>query len=190
VSTRSHSPTAFTNRASSPSRVLAFPTDLGWVATVWQGERLTELTFGHRYSHAAIKALKLPDAAPDAMTIDAQAQTAFAQRVQAYATGHPDDFSDVPIALDGCTDFQRRVLRQCRRIAHGRTMTYAELAARAGAARAARAVGGVMARNRIPLVIPCHRVVGSGGALGGFSAPDGIRMKRRLLELEKCHAGR
>ena len=181
---RSHPPPAFTKPASSVSRVLAFPSDLGWVATVWQGERLRALTFGHRQARAAIAALPVPPVAQDAITIDSQAQTAFAQRVQAYAAGHPDDFSDVPVVLDGYTDFQQRVLRQCRRIAYGRTVTYAELGGRAGAPRAARAVGGVMARNRIPLVIPCHRVVGSGGALGGFSAPDGIRMKRRLLELE------
>jgi methylated-DNA-[protein]-cysteine S-methyltransferase len=155
------------------------------MATVWQGERLLVLTFGHRQARGAIDALKLPHAAREAITIDTRAQSAFAQRIQAYAAGQRDDFSDVPVALDGYTEFQQRVLRQCRRIACGRTVSYAELAARAGAPGAARAVGGVMARNRIPLVIPCHRVVASGGSLGGFSAPHGIRMKRRLLELER-----
>jgi methylated-DNA-[protein]-cysteine S-methyltransferase len=90
----------------------------------------------------------------------------------------------VPIVLTGLTDFQQRVVRECRRIPYGHTLAYGELAVRAGSPHAARAVGGVMARNRIALVIPCHRVVGSAGKLGGYSAPDGIRMKTRLLELE------
>jgi methylated-DNA-[protein]-cysteine S-methyltransferase len=66
----------------------------------------------------------------------------------------------------------------------GRVRTYGELAAAAGSAGAARAVGSVMAKNRHPIIVPCHRVVGSAGSLGGFSARDGINMKRRMLELE------
>jgi methylated-DNA-[protein]-cysteine S-methyltransferase len=82
------------------------------------------------------------------------------------------------------TDFQRKVLDACRAIPPGETLSYAELAVIAGAPGAARAVGNVMRTNRIPLVIPCHRVVGSGGSLGGYSAPDGLAMKRKLLERE------
>jgi len=63
-------------------------------------------------------------------------------------------------------------------------LTYGQLATRAGSPRSARAVGNVMASNRVPLIIPCHRVVAAGGALGGFSAPHGTRLKRRLLKLE------
>ena len=66
----------------------------------------------------------------------------------------------------------------------GETVSYAELAGRAGSPNAARAVGGVMAGNRVPLLVPCHRVVGAGGRLGGFSAPTGVELKKRLLALE------
>ena len=111
--------------------------------------------------------------------------------VQVY-NGHllqdPAPLSDfavnVPVALDAKTEFRRRVLQQCRRIPYGDTLTYAELAVAAGSPRACRAVGNIMARNRIPLVIPCHRVVGSHGSLGGYSAPSGLPMKQRLLRLE------
>ena len=65
-------------------------------------------------------------------------------------------------------------------------MTYRELATQAGRPRAARAVGNVMRRNPWPLVVPCHRVIGSSGQLTGYSAPDGIARKARLLELERC----
>jgi methylated-DNA-[protein]-cysteine S-methyltransferase len=104
--------------------------------------------------------------------------------MDSYSHGHPEDFSDIDVSLEAATAFQRRVLDQCRRIAWGCTVTYAELASRAGWPGAARAVGNVMARNPVPLIIPCHRVVGAGNRLGGFSAPSGLVMKKRLLALE------
>ena len=107
-----------------------------------------------------------------------------AERLQAYADGRRDQFLDIPVALSDATPFQRQVLQQCRRIRYGQTITYGQLAAKAGYPQAARAVGGVMARNRVPLVIPCHRVVGSSGTLRGYSGCGGTAMKRRLLELE------
>jgi methylated-DNA-[protein]-cysteine S-methyltransferase len=74
------------------------------------------------------------------------------------------------------------VLRALARVSYGRTVTYGELAARVGQPRGARAVGQAMARNPVPLVIPCHRVVASGGGLGGYGG--GLALKRRLLDLE------
>ena len=168
--------------AIAVSRVRVCSSDLGWVATAWRGERLYALTFGHGSPQAAFAALGLPAEAP--APVQAGPREAFAKRVRAYAEGHMEDFQDVPITLDGFTDFQRRVLNRCRQIGYGATLTYAQLASGVGSPQAARAVGNTMARNRIPLVIPCHRVVGAGGALGGFSAPAGIAMKRRLLLME------
>lgn len=82
-------------------------------------------------------------------------------------------------------DFSRRVLEETAMIPWGRVTTYGDLALRAGRPRAARAVGGALGCNPIALVIPCHRVVAAGGALGGFSAgPEGLSLKRRLLALE------
>ncbi len=171
--------------ATEAPRVSVFPSDLGWVATVWQGGRLFALTFGHHSPQMAVSALGLSADAPAA--IPASPHDALANRLQAYAAGRADEFRDIPVILDDFTDFQQRVFRRCRQIAYGSTRSYAALAAASGSPQAARAVGQTMARNRLPLVIPCHRVVGAGGALGGFSAPDGINMKRRLLRLEKEH---
>lgn len=84
----------------------------------------------------------------------------------------------------GITPFHREVLERCAQIPAGQTLTYGELAARAGRPRAARAVGSAMARNRWPLIVPCHRVVGSDGRLTGYSGSGGIETKRRLLGLE------
>ena len=77
-----------------------------------------------------------------------------------------------------------QVVRACRKIGRGRTRTYGELAAAAGSPGASRAVGSVMAKNRFPIIVPCHRVVGAGGSLGGFSAPTGLNLKERMLALE------
>ena len=77
------------------------------------------------------------------------------------------------------------MLEACRAIKVGETVTYGSLAAAAGSPGAARAVGGVMAGNPVPLVIPCHRVVGAGGEMVGFSGAGGQETKLRLLEHER-----
>ena len=69
----------------------------------------------------------------------------------------------------------------------GKVLTYGEVAARVGADASARAVGQSLGRNAMPIVVPCHRVVATGGGLGGFSAPGGTRTKRRMLAIEDAH---
>ena len=88
----------------------------------------------------------------------------------------------VRLDLAALPRFQKKVLLAARRILYGRTANYGEVAARAGKPRAARAVGQAMARDPVPLAIPCHRVVAAGGGLGGFGG--GAALKRRLLALE------
>nr|MDA8029115.1 MGMT family protein [Nitrospiraceae bacterium] len=83
----------------------------------------------------------------------------------------------------GLSDFAASVLEETRRIPFGETLTYGELAKRIGRPRAARAVGGALGRNPLPFLIPCHRVVGQGGALTGYS--EGVGVKRALLAWEK-----
>jgi len=84
----------------------------------------------------------------------------------------------------GVSEFHREVLKLCHAIPVGETLTYGQLAKLAGSPHAARAVGGAMARNRWPLIIPCHRVVGSSGKLTGYSGEGGLKTKHRLLEHE------
>lgn len=84
----------------------------------------------------------------------------------------------------GVSEFHREVLTLCHAIPLGETLTYGQLAKLAGSPHAARAVGGAMARNRWPLIIPCHRVVGSSGKLTGYSGEGGLKTKHWLLEHE------
>jgi methylated-DNA-[protein]-cysteine S-methyltransferase len=167
-------------------------TRLGWIGIAGHRSRVVYVTMGHRRESSAWRRLHSArydaDPARAAGTHDAADWLdVLADRLEAYAAGQPDDFRDVKIDLDRHTSFQRQVLRACRRIGYGQTASYADLAARCGSPGAARAVGNVMANNRLPLIVPCHRVVGSAGRLGGFSAPGGLATKRRLLELESTH---
>lgn len=98
-----------------------------------------------------------------------------------YFEGKLQDF-DLPLDWRLSGGFRRRVLRAIDRIPYGQTRSYTEMARKAGNERAVRAAGTACGSNPIPLVVPCHRVLRSGGALGGYGG--GLPMKRALLELE------
>ncbi len=117
----------------------------------------------------------------------ADAAAAIRGRVEAWLRGAADDFADVPTPAG--TAFQRACWEACRSIPSGETRSYAWLAAAAGSPRAVRAAGQAMRRNPLPIVVPCHRVVGSGGWIGGYAGDAGaagatVAVKRGLLELE------
>ena len=162
-------------------KIAIFRSALGWMGLIGRGEMLVQLTFGHRSAEAALKALD-----PELVGRGQRAtwNPSLVARLQAYARGRRDDFADVAVDPGTTTQFRQRVLDCCRHIPFGETLTYGQLATLAGSPAAARAVGNCMAANRIPLVIPCHRVVPSAGEFGGYSAASGTAMKRRLLALE------
>jgi len=107
-----------------------------------------------------------------------------AELSRAYFNGRTVDFGSVSCDLPGENTFMGKVLRACRQVPYGQTVSYGELARRVGRPDAARAVASGMSKNPIPLVIPCHRVTYADGRLGGFSAPGGVAVKRRMLALE------
>lgn len=91
---------------------------------------------------------------------------------------------DVKIDISSLTEFRQHILQLAMNIPYGMVTTYGQLAVQAGAPGAARAVGGALAANPIPIIIPCHRVIAASGALTGFSGTGGILMKKFLLDLE------
>jgi methylated-DNA-[protein]-cysteine S-methyltransferase len=103
-----------------------------------------------------------------------------------YYNGVYVDFQSLKIIFnfDKLTDFQKRVLKACRKIKIGETATYGQLAIMAGCPGAARAVGSVMAKNQWPLLIGCHRIVKSDGSIGNFSF-GGSKTKKKMLEHEQ-----
>lgn len=168
-------------RIAAPTRCLVFPSALGWFALVEHDEAVAALSFGHASPRAALAAVGVRQL--DESYLDETSSPRVA-RLQAYAAGARDDFRDVRVVLGDLTPFQHRVVARCRAIGYGRVKSYGALAQEVGQPRAARAVGRVMATNRVPIIIPCHRVLGAGGRLGGYSMGEGVETKRRLLALE------
>ena len=126
-----------------------------------------------------------PDAAPER---DADVAAA----LDAWFDGDAGPLRDTPLDLSAIgSPFRRHVLETLRSdVPWGETVTYGELAEMAGTPGAARAVGTAMARNPVPLAVPCHRVVASGGRIGGYGGGmHGIATKRALLALEGVHLG-
>lgn len=107
--------------------------------------------------------------------------SAIAKSLEKYLATGKDSFSEYKVDLEGMTPFERNVLETIYRIPAGKTMTYAEVARAAGKPKAARAVGNVMAKNPIAIILPCHRILASGG-MGGYGG--GLDMKVKLLRLE------
>jgi methylated-DNA-[protein]-cysteine S-methyltransferase len=108
-----------------------------------------------------------------------------------YFAGERVEFDGVALDLAGVEDFSRRVYAETGRLRWGSTASYGDIARRLGAGPpdGARDVGQALARNPVPLVVPCHRVLAAGERIGGFSAPGGVATKARMLELEGVRPG-
>jgi methylated-DNA-[protein]-cysteine S-methyltransferase len=118
-----------------------------------------------------------------------RADTALAAAVIAYGEGERIEFADTPVDFEGISDFNRSVYEDILQLKWGETTTYGEIARRLGDVNLSRAVGKALGDNPIPLIIPCHRVLGANGTVGGFSAPGGVSSKMRMLALEKAAPG-
>ena len=160
-----------------------FETRFGWVALL--------------ASDLGIRRSSLPCDSPDASAsnLGAEAEGAVAapsrfaelqRRLVAYFDGRDENFDDVPLDWGGAAEFHRRAWAACRTIPRGETRTYKWLASAAGSPKAARAAGQSMAKNRAPVIVPCHRVIGTDGGLRGFgSGQTRLDLKRRLLDMER-----
>lgn len=156
------------------------------VVTAWGIVTLTATTRG-------LARVRLPEpiaapSSPAQHSVEVAPPTAelarWAALFRAYFDGETTDFDAIPLDETGLTATECALYAALRRVPRGQTVSYGDLAQRIGKPGAARAVGGAMARNRWPIVVPCHRVLATDGALGGFSAPGGVATKRRLLAME------
>jgi methylated-DNA-[protein]-cysteine S-methyltransferase len=160
-----------------------FPTAIGACALVWRGGSVIGAALPEA-SEAATRA-RLARRFPDAM--EAEPAGAIAEAVasiQRLLAGETVDLAAIAIDLSAADEFERRVYAIASAIPRGEVRTYGEIASALGSPGAARAVGTALGRNPIPIIIPCHRVLASGGKSGGFSAPGGTATKFRMLAIE------
>ena len=157
-----------------------FETKLGRCGIAWSDDGITRFRLPDPDRDAADGVLGAK-AAPHEPPPEIAAAIGAAQR---YFGGERIDFAKIGLDLAGVDPFRRSIYDALRAVAWGETVTYGELAQRAGSPGTAQDVGVAMARNPVPLIIPCHRVLAAGGKLGGFSAPGRTAAKERMLALE------
>ena len=162
-----------------------FETTLGFAAIAWNDAGVTRFNLPGPKDTATNR---LGGATPAEPPPNIAAIIALAQR---YFAGERIDFDAIGLDLSSVDPFRRSIYDALRKVAFGETVTYGELAKRVGAnqPQAAQDVGVAMARNPVPLIIPCHRVLAAGGKLGGFSAPGRTETKQKMLALEGVYIG-
>ena len=164
-----------------------FDTPIGTCSLVWAGETVVGLRLPEA-SPAATRA-RIKRRWPDATEQTAPAaMQAIIDRVLTLLGGERVDLRDVPLDFGTAPEFHKQVYEIARTIPAGQTMTYGEIAKRLGVPHESREVGQAMGRNPIAIIMPCHRVLGADGKMGGFSANGGVAIKRRILEIEGAAA--
>lgn len=164
------------------------PTAIGTCAVAWRDEAVTAVALPDRDEvRTARRAQRVAGGASVAEPPPVIA--AVIDRIVRLLDGEPEDLVDVAVAVEHPSDFSRRVHEVVRAIPPGSTLTYGEVAERVGEPGGAQAVGRAMGSNPVPIVVPCHRVVGAGGKPVGFSAPGGVTTKQRILRIEGADAG-
>ncbi len=164
-----------------------FDTSLGRCGIAWRGARVVATSLPEGDDNRVLSALARRPG-QTAAGEPPPAITAGVAAIRRLLAGQAEDFAFLPLDLDGIADFDRRVYAVALAIPVGETRTYGEVARALGEPDAARAVGRALGANPFPIVVPCHRVLAAGGAIGGFSAPGGVATKRRLLAIESAHA--
>ncbi|HYJ29664.1 MAG TPA: methylated-DNA--[protein]-cysteine S-methyltransferase [Allosphingosinicella sp.] len=162
-----------------------FETAIGRCALLWRGglvigAALPEADEASLRSSLAARFPGAEEAEPPGFVAEAAAL------IVRLLAGEKVDFASIPVDLGSASDLERKVYEAARRIPCGEVRTYGEIANEIGAPGAAQAVGAALGRNPVPILVPCHRILASGGRSGGFSAPGGVATKFRMLEIERA----
>ena len=153
---------------------------------------------GLAWSEAGLTGVQLPDDSAEQTAarltrhgaglveeVDAPPEVARAiAALRTFLSGEPTAFDDLTLDMQRHSEFEQEAYQALRKVGWGKTVTYGDLAAAVGKPQGAQAIGMAMGRNSWPLIVPCHRVLGANGWLGGFSAPGGTVTKKALLERE------
>jgi len=164
-----------------------FDTPIGTCSLVWRDGSITGLRLPEESAATTRARIKRRWPGAEEQT-PPPAMQAVIDRVLVLLAGEPVDLSDVPLDFGDAPDFHKRIYEVARTIPPGQTMTYGEIARRLGVPQEAREVGQAMGKNPVAIIMPCHRVLGADGKMGGFSATGGVAIKRRILEIEGAAA--
>lgn len=155
---------------NQPDASISFDSPIGFITVESTNEKITRLLICHRAesfgNSAVLKESK--------------------KQVLSYLAGKRTKF-DLPVQLNG-TEFQKAVWKQIAKTGFGKTITYGEIGAKIGNPAAARAIGGAVGQNPVPLIVGCHRVLGSNRRITGYSGGNGLSTKWQLLQLEGIEA--
>ncbi|MDG1806930.1 MAG: MGMT family protein [Pirellulaceae bacterium] len=160
------------------TEIVVFSTDLGWTGILTAEGQIQRTWIGHQNRQSLFRRV-----GTNHPIAPVKSHSSMVGLFQKYCSGERTSLDSLRIDESWMTPFQKQVTQACRSIPWGQVLTYGQLAKIAGSPRASRAVGSVMANNRYPLIVPCHRVCSSTG-IGGFSAPNGIVLKQSLLTNE------
>ncbi len=170
-----------------------FETAIGRCAILWRADAVTGVVLPAADDDALRAAIRRrPGAGPAAASEATGGQADFVTRaiakISLLCEGAPSTFDDVPLDRSAIEPFANRVYDELLKTPFGATTTYGAIAGALGDKALSRAVGAALGANPFPIIIPCHRVTGANGVVGGFSAPGGARTKMRLLEIEGAFA--
>ena len=159
-----------------------FETPAGWMGVVASDKGLRQTTLPQAFPEDCIEQLGsvIADASPSPWRFDR-----LKRKLERYFEGEDVSFKGEPIDVDDASPFHRAAWQACRTVPKGETRTYKWLAEQAGNPLAPRAAGQAMAKNRLAIIIPCHRIIASDGSLRGFGkGRERLDLKQRLLDLE------
>ena len=171
-----------------PSGITIFETLIGPCGIAWRGAKVIGVEIGDtdametRYRLGERIGEQFSDAQADVPVFVAQA----IEKVRVLLDGGSPDFSETPLALDSLPDLNRQVYEIILELKAGETTTYGAIARRLGDVSLSQAVGYALGKNPFPIIVPCHRVLGSNGKVGGFSAAGGTATKLKLLNIERA----
>ncbi len=161
-----------------------FETDLGDCGIAWSESGLTGVQLPDKTKALSEARMRKVDAEQWDGALPDDVHRAVVLLTE-YAAGKPVDFLKLALDFSMIDTFERAIYDALRKVERGQTVTYGELAQRAGwSSGAAQSVGRAMARNPWPVIVPCHRVLAAGNKAGGFSAPGGLKTKEKLLAME------
>jgi len=171
-----------------PLALTLFDTPIGPCGLVWGEAGIVAAALPEASAEAtrARLARRFPEAEEREPPPEVQAVI---ERIRGLLEGGRDDLADIALDWSQVPEFDRGVLDICRAIPPGETLTYGDIARRLGDLSLSRGVGQALGRNPFPIIVPCHRVLGSDGKTGGFSGGSGVETKLRMLTIERARTG-